>query len=219
MAADLVQDSKIPQTIVHDLESFFWVLVWIVLTQVEISWTDRFRSGIIRQTMNPKVYYGSGGVDKKMFLTSPLLINDNLQIDGNPTLCKFLEALRILVSARYAIRPTMTPDTLFDPIQYDFSDLGKKKNEENKQMAKTIYDSQVDLYERRLGQLEDHRIHSTMKSTFEASLDYPWPDNDQAIPQVILQSQSVVSISLASSKRSRSNVGDFNKPPSSKRQA
>jgi Fungal protein kinase len=137
MAADLVQDSKIPQTIIHDLESFFWVLVWIVLMQVKISWTDQYRSGIICQTMNLKVYYGSGAVDKNMFLTSTLLTKGNLQIDRNPTLRGFLEALRILVFARYVIQPTMMPDTPFDPIQYNFSDSGKKKNKELKKKCKS----------------------------------------------------------------------------------
>ena len=44
MAADLVESSGIKQTFVHDLELFFWVLLWIVLTQVEIKLAGMFQS-------------------------------------------------------------------------------------------------------------------------------------------------------------------------------
>ncbi|KAI9446708.1 hypothetical protein H4582DRAFT_1804459, partial [Lactarius indigo] len=31
MTADLIQESSIPHTFVHDLESTFWVMIWIVI--------------------------------------------------------------------------------------------------------------------------------------------------------------------------------------------
>jgi hypothetical protein len=49
MAADFVKRSDIPQTLVHDLESFFWVLLWLVLTKVETNWKGgRLSSFIMR---------------------------------------------------------------------------------------------------------------------------------------------------------------------------
>ena len=63
MAADLMGSSDIPQTFVHDLESFFWVMLWIVKTLVPSSWSPSTRSEI-DAIMNPK---SCGSEAKKLF--------------------------------------------------------------------------------------------------------------------------------------------------------
>jgi hypothetical protein len=68
MAADLVESSEIPQTLEHDLESFFWVILWIVMTRVPTNWTDEARSILINDTMSPKVYSHTRGPVKKNWL-------------------------------------------------------------------------------------------------------------------------------------------------------
>jgi hypothetical protein len=71
MAADLIEDSTIAHTFVHDLESFFWVLVWVVVSYMRTKWTVGERSSFLKDTMCPKVYgLGSGGSAKKYFITS-----------------------------------------------------------------------------------------------------------------------------------------------------
>ncbi len=68
MAAELVQDPSIPHTLEHDLESVFWVLLWMTLLYMETSWDIGLRSSVLNSTMNPDVYMGCGGIDKLNFM-------------------------------------------------------------------------------------------------------------------------------------------------------
>lgn len=113
MAADLVESSDIPHTLHHDLESIFWVLLWIILTRVPTSWSDDARSSFINETMSPIVYSHTGGTMKSSWLTSESpLIEDKFKIPGNPDLCEFAAELLSTVSARYRVRPSTRPSSL-----------------------------------------------------------------------------------------------------------
>jgi len=68
MAADLVQRSTTPHTFVHDLESAFWVMFWIVLSYMPSSWEAGERSSFLRETMSPRVYHNTGGRNKLFFM-------------------------------------------------------------------------------------------------------------------------------------------------------
>ncbi len=61
MAADLVQRSSIPHTFIHDLESAFWVMLWVVILYMPSSWDIGDRSYFLKETMSPRVYDNSGG--------------------------------------------------------------------------------------------------------------------------------------------------------------
>ncbi len=113
MAADLVKSSDIQHTFIQDLESFFWVLIWIVVTQVKSSWNDRKRTEFLEVTMRPKFFdqnqgkedimssrchTESGGTTKETFLTSTQLTNGKFDIPGNPTLRDLLIALKRIVA-------------------------------------------------------------------------------------------------------------------------
>jgi hypothetical protein len=41
MAADLVEPANVPQTFVHDIESAFWLLLWMVLKYRETRWEGK----------------------------------------------------------------------------------------------------------------------------------------------------------------------------------
>jgi len=97
MAADLVESPDIRQTLEHDLESFFWVLLWIVLMQVPCSWNISTRSKFIDNTMNPKVYDRSGGQTKKTFLTADDKLREkDFEIPNNKRLRKLLRAMKTM---------------------------------------------------------------------------------------------------------------------------
>src|SRR5258708_19925508 len=70
MAGDLIQQFNIWHTFAHDLESFFWVILWIVLTQVQTYYTDALCSSFIHRTSRPKVCSGIGGPLKRTCLGS-----------------------------------------------------------------------------------------------------------------------------------------------------
>jgi len=192
MAADLVERPNIPQTFVHDLESFFWVLLWIVLTRVQTSWTEGTRL-FIHEVMNPKVYEnGSGGRQKTIFLTAKYELSKKIfQIPGDPTLRDFLEGLYLLVATRYHDLPV------------------KHRNTFAKPMTQEEFDEAVKTHERHMGYLKDH---SAMINDFRMALDI------MAGPQRLVPPDSVIQASNSGSKRSRDMVEDtYNQTLSNKR--
>jgi len=188
MAADLVEEFGTKQTFAHDLESFFSVLLWIVLTQMETSWGDGFRSSFLEDTFSTKVYKGSGGSNKTMVLTSRIALHETgkFKIPDNPTLAKFLYQLKTTVFARYDIKPS-GDDIAFEPDEVPENEL----------------DLELGRYNRWKGNMESH---SKMLDQFVAVLDpsIPWPKNDKASPQHFLPSTSQAWASQYGIKRSRS---------------
>ena len=55
MVADLIQRLNIAHTFVHDLESTFWVLLWVTFAYMPNTWSDVDRSSFLRGTMSPRV--------------------------------------------------------------------------------------------------------------------------------------------------------------------
>src|SRR6267154_1204468 len=101
MAAELVESFNIPHTLHHDLESFFWVLLWIILTRVSTNWSDEACSSLINKTMSPRVYSHTRGTVKLLWLTSESqLIKEKFQITENPALCEFAVELLSTFSTR-----------------------------------------------------------------------------------------------------------------------
>jgi len=211
MAADLVECHNTRQTFVHNLESFFWVLLWIVLTKVQTSWTDERRSSFLKGTMSPRVYSHCAGQEKTIFLTSSaMMTNSTFQIPENPTLCHLVRGLYKLVAARHHGPPEeelspYDPDRLVRGIE-------KVANEEHQRAVKN--------HEERKKYLNDH---SVMLNQFNSALDDMWPSesNDRASRLALVASRSSVYASNLGSKRSREMAeesGEFNKPPLSKRQ-
>lgn len=73
MAAALTEDSTTPHTFKHDLESFFWVLIWAVVSFMPTSFTVEGRSSFLKETMSPKLYINSGGVNKRNYLLARIV--------------------------------------------------------------------------------------------------------------------------------------------------
>ena len=61
MVADLVQHSNIAHTFIHDLESAFWVIIWVAFSYMSNLWSAADRSSFLNETMSPWVYLTSGG--------------------------------------------------------------------------------------------------------------------------------------------------------------
>ena len=63
MAGDLVVSPDIEHTTAHDLESFFWLLMWVVVRCVNTGWETGERTVFINDTMSPRVFgTGTAGV-------------------------------------------------------------------------------------------------------------------------------------------------------------
>ena len=114
MAGDLVQQFNIRHTFAHDLESFFWVLLWIVLTQVPTYYTDAVRSGFIHRTMSPKVCSDSGGSTKMNFLVSSRMLEERVEdfhLPNNPSLHALLVEMKCTVANWYLSLPSKKEST------------------------------------------------------------------------------------------------------------
>ena len=88
MAADLVEDPTICQTFVHDIESTFFLLLWMSIRFVKSSWDEAHCSNFINSIFQPQVFGGSGGSTKVMFMQSKGL--ELLKFTANVPLAQLL---------------------------------------------------------------------------------------------------------------------------------
>jgi hypothetical protein len=209
MAADLVESPGTRQTFVHDLESFFWVLLWIVLTQVPCNWEIGRRSRFISETMSLKVYGETGGEAKKIYLRAKENLSEgDIEIPNNTTLRELLKGFMDSVGARHCLPPSK-------PNPIDPAIITGQKNINDK------VDSAYQEYKRGLDYLKDH---SLVLRQFEMALDADlrlWPSDDKAVFQQFVPSRSMSWVSNSGSKRARSVAeenGAFTVQSSSKRQ-
>ena len=195
MAADLVASPTIPQTFHHDLESFFWVLLWMVLRQMRTSWTEAKLSAFLKSKFSPTLYEQSGGVyggeSKKNFLLNPLSLKD-FQISENTILTELVKGLKSTVSSRFDEEPSR--DDSED--EEDFQRRLKKFKDRSKLMEG----------------------HSKMLEQFASALDHSkkWPENDEASPQTLQLSKEEIRAIQYSTKWLRS-MYEHNVLSSSKR--
>lgn len=174
MSADLVESHDIQQTFAHDLESFFWVLLWMVLNYVETSWKGAELSTFLEIHFNPERYEqteGGGvvtGTTKRDFLTNDnKLTKDDFQIPRNPILVEFLIYLKHTVSSRF-----------------DETPLEETSKFQRSASSKASYEHKLKQYKERLEYMKDH---SEMLRLFSIALDpskeRDWPGDDKATPQ------------------------------------
>jgi hypothetical protein len=100
MAGDLILEPGTIQTAGHDLESSFWVLLWIMLSFLKTGYVASLHSSILKQTMDPKCFGGSGGGDKISFITSTYMISSCITPD-TPLVGEILHSMHSVLSKRY----------------------------------------------------------------------------------------------------------------------
>ncbi len=98
MVADLVQHSNIAHTFVHNLESTFWVIIWVAFSYMSNSWSAADHSSFLNETMSPRVYLTSGGRSKLFFMQSDDSMWD-FHVDGNTVLTNLLVSLKKILAS------------------------------------------------------------------------------------------------------------------------
>ena len=193
MAVDLIKSPNIPQTFIHDVESAFWVLLWIALSFMKSNWDKGTRSSFIKGTMSPKIFDNTGGLDKFHFMwdTSQM----PLEIENNPTYTTFLIELKQLLGVRHRDPPK--PPSVLNPrttlVLLKNEDLNVGATPEHTELEFKTYN------ELREG-LEDHDL---VLYHFKRSLDeLVWPTDDKAICQPLVPSTDVQTKMQSSTKRS-----------------
>jgi len=112
MAGDLVKDPTTPQTMVHDLESFYWVLLWICLVYMKTSKKIRERSSIVKETMCPRVYAGTGGDAKINYLAHQAAVG-GFDVLGKPGLTMLVKRFHLALGKWYR---EVLPESELSPL-------------------------------------------------------------------------------------------------------
>ena len=216
MARDLVQQFNIQHTFAHDLESFFWVLLWIVLTWVPTYYTDAVRSGFIHGMMSPKVCSDSGGSTKTNFLVLSCMLEERVEdfcLPNNPSLCTLLVEIKHTVADWYLSLPskkesTPEPESVkkIDAISITLKCDGVTESDESRKalhVAANDFETMNRSMTMTLGLLKDHHV---VVKLFGTALLAPWPTNDKAEHKPILLPLSAIKASHSGSKRSWSTI-------------
>ena len=119
MAAGLVEKPDILQMFVHDIESAFFLLLWMALLFVNSSWQNPRLSSFINDIFHPPVFGGSGGSVKVMFMQLEQL--ETLKFPGNAHLANLLRAWQSTLAVHYTKRPER--DLCDDSEKFDLKDV------------------------------------------------------------------------------------------------
>jgi len=189
MAAELIEDSSIPHTIVHDLESVFWVLIWVVVSYMPTGWDTYECSSFLKETMCPKVYGTKGGTVKRDFILSKRIP----PVPHTKLVERLLFMLSKLLAPRYQQKQISTPNWDVASIDedvamnqsYNLENSDEDSNEETPNVS-----PQTEEPSEAPGIPEDLHNHSkTIKYFHQAIVDRGWPNApDGAQPQTKLLS-------------------------------
>jgi len=206
MAANLVRQSNIAHTFVHDLESAFWVLLWVAFAFMPNTWSDVDRSSFLRETMSPRVYATSGGRSKLFFMQADHSMWD-FHVDNNFPLTGLIKNLKRTLSIRHTPRPSPTLAPLWEDGPEAI--LAEADDDEFSNTAKEhsgLVDQMIRNHDMLMRCLNDH---SVILSMIQRSLRSPgWPSNDAAVPQAVITCNEVLTSARTGSKRSRSVAED-----------
>jgi hypothetical protein len=105
MSAALVRDRRATQTFVDDLESFFYVIVWLALMYSPNSMSPPALTSFVKSVLDPAQYQGTGGNCKANFLIgrADLL---GLSFTRRPLLQPLLKDFATLFAVRYETKPS-----------------------------------------------------------------------------------------------------------------
>jgi len=219
MAADLVASPTTTHALVHDLESAYWVLLWVTVGYMQADWgvlADGEHSSFLKETLSPRVFLGSGGQSKLFFLTSPL---EFASMSGNLVYQEFLHGLKLILGIRHLDRPKPPSPSQFDAATaiakiFDEPNLETKSfdklNLETQSEGKKVK-SPAECYDDRVCALNDHHL---VLNFFKRALNSSgWLENDHAEPQQIVPSTDTQISMNSGTKRSRDVVEDTYLPP------
>jgi len=204
MAAELVRSCSTPQTCAHDLESFFWVLLWIVTTQVESNMMEMTRSSIFHDVMN----CAQGSMVKALFLkTADGLAEEGFEIPGNPNLRRLLRELQTTLASAYRERINMSSSSVTkENMESGVTDSKSDGKESGDRKSPQFLSEFKELYKKL-------SLHFS-----EALAGTDWPSDDKANPQDIAPPADATRGKVCGSKRAwDASLTNTTRPSSNKR--
>ena len=193
MAADLVRDPATVHTFEHDLESAFWVLIWMTVRYMETSWDMRVCTSFVNGTMSPDVYLGSGGMNKINFLRDTQSLYD-LHTPKSPGMQMVLVGLHEVVGKRLFVDRSVLPQRMTN----ESANESKIASASGSRTVTVTTESATNI-------IKPEILHDVLIDTINAALkDYKWSTNDLAELQPLVVSSGTESTARSGSKRSRS---------------
>jgi hypothetical protein len=188
MAADLITNSRIDQTFVHDLESAFHVLLYHAICNMNHSLTEGQAANMVHDFLNARRYAENGGYQKFFFMSLPGAI-DNYDCPSNAPFTKLLSDLHDKHLSRYILISGGRPGSINPKVAVSAIALAQ---------AQPPSFVTPDVY------WENDFRHDIFIDIIDQALGSDgWPEDDRAIAQRIIRSNSSIARSASSSKRSR----------------
>jgi Fungal protein kinase len=190
MAVDLIAKPDSIQTVEHDLESFFWVLLWLCLSYFDTSISLGLRTSIVKATMSPRAYGDTGGLDKMNFMANRLALQ-YVNTRTSPTVAKVLKTMHFLLGTRHT-------------GQLPASDLLLPKTSPTPDRTQSETQHASEGVTSSANQKVTDKYKSLLKLLHNALAENMWHDDDGPVPQEFVLSQEETSAFWSGSKRSRS---------------
>ena len=163
MSAALVQNKNAPHTFVDDLESLFYVILWLLVMYTPNSLSPEDRMSFIKSVLDPEQFNGMGGTAKADFLQAQNTLRQ-LKFDNRPKLKSLLIQLATLFSVRYEEKPSK--------IDFDLLDaFGRELHHKQRLPAWRYKERSTNL-----------KSHSHIIKMITECIENPneWPDDDPA---------------------------------------
>jgi len=198
MAAELNENPSIPHTPEHDLESVYWVLLWLTLLYMKTSWASGLRSSTLGEAMTPKVYFSGGGTSKLHFIRDKVAVTSLFTTDS-PRMGVLLRRIHKVFRKQC--------------IKMEYLRLPPKEDEST---------DTDEIRQMTQNEVEPEDLHATLINIFNKALEKEkgWGSNDVATFQTVELSRDMESTVQSGSKRSRDMTdqnADFNASPLAKR--
>lgn len=214
MAGDLVQSPETSHVVAHDLESFFWVLLWVTVNFVFTNWEQGMRSFFIDNTMSPPVYgddgsevTGNTGGDAKIHFLRDDYTLGQLEIPQCPPLLELINAWKATLAERHC-PPGTTVEAVTTGKQGIYVTKPKWKGATN--VVVIDADQKLNPYVFHGAPPFTHN-HDCMLGQINLVLNDPmkwlWPKGDKASPRPISHPAAVLRVSSNILKRPRVKTG------------
>ena len=211
MAAELIDNPKIPHAPEHDLESVFWVLLFLTLLYTKTRWDAKRVSSTLTKAMNPKVYLTGGGATKLSFIRDPASVQGLLS-DKSPGLYVLLKDIHLMFSMRYLKKSKLQHKALEDAYS-DYCHARKKvrgtdestnKSADESIANKSMNEAGIATQSGDVVPLDSETLYGAVLRVFEEVLGEDlWSETDCTERQSILMPSETKSAVQSGSKRSR----------------
>jgi len=210
MAVELIENPSIPHIPEHDLESVFWVLLWVTILYIDTSWSSSHHSSIL-DVMTPKVYSTGASPSKLHFLQDSVALM-GLCTRRSPCVGKLLRDIHKVFCKLYIKKAHLQPSLK----ENESLDVDKSTDECTDEIGTMTMGAMQSGNE-----VEPEDLHATLIDLFNKALkkEKKWGINDVATYQPVKHSRNMESATQSGPKRSR-DMGDpsvdFNSFPPAK---